>query len=54
MYFDLLLDVDELLHHVLINMQTAGCIYDDHVMAVLFGIGHSFFSNINRLMIGPH
>ncbi len=48
------LDPGKLLHHILIYMKTPGCIQDHHIVSVGFGVLHTCFGDIHRIMAGSH
>jgi hypothetical protein len=47
-------DVDKLCHKLLVNMQTACGIYNNHVIAVLFSMLNTRLGNLDRGYLSTH
>ena len=54
MNLHLLLDLDELIHHVLVDVEPSGRIQDDHVEAVLRRVLQRRLRDVHRLVPGAH
>src|SRR5690606_39290571 len=46
-----LMNVGNFVHHLLIDSQTSGCIDDDYVEAIRFGMFDSILSNFNSIFV---
>ena len=45
---------DEFLHQRFVDLQSAGCIEDDHVDAVLLGLGHRSVGDLVDVLFTAH
>ncbi len=54
MDLDIRLDLLQLRHHLLVYMQTSGCIYDHDIVTVLCRVLHRSLDDIDRFVVCAH